>query len=416
MKNFVSPMRNLAAAFLPAAVCLAGSARPASAQQPSWLGSAVIYCVNPQIFSTNGLPGITAQLSRLQSLGVNTLWLMPFSPVGQACTVDGISHNTVNSPYCMSNLEGIASNMGTSGDLTNLVNTAHGMGMRVILDVALNQTSWDNPLVTSNPQYYLHSDGNPSNVASIEDGWGMDTDIAQFNLTTNAYGAQTYVTNVCKYWLSTYNFDGFRFDTADYQSGANRSLPQSFMQSLQTTLKAINPNILMLGEEENVQLALAPYGLDYGWYMYDYGIVSAFTSTNNASTLQYQWEYPYTINNTSPAGMLHMNLQDDWDKPNRDIGALGGYPQALAAAVWDFTISGVPLVYNGMEAANTNGGDNSHTQIVWNGPNAAEFTTFYTQLLALRNGSGGALQQGATTWITNSSAAVSAYDRTGGRQ
>ncbi len=411
-KKFVS-LWNLILA-LPLVMISVGVTTPAQAQQPAWAGSAVIYCVNPEIFSANGLAGVTSQLTRLQSLGVNTVWLMPFSPRGQPCTVDGISHPSVNSPYCMSNMEGIASNMGTSADLTNLVSTAHGLSMKVILDVALNQTSWDNPLVTSHPQYYLHGDGNPNNVASIEDGWGVYTDIAQFNLTTDAYGAQTYVSNVCKYWLSTYNFDGFRVDTADDPSGTTRSLPQSLMQNLVASLNAINPNILVLGEEENVQLALAPYGLDYGWYMYDYGIVAAFTQANNASTLQYQWQYPYTISNTAPAGMLHMNLQDDWDKPNRDIAALGGYPQALAAAVFDFTISGVPLLYNGMEAANTNGGVNSHTQINWTGTNSSQFTTFYTQLLALRNGSGGALQQGTTTWVSNSSAAVSAYDRTGG--
>lgn len=411
VKKSISHWKIFAAALPLALTCLT---TPAKAQQPAWTGSAVIYCVNPEIFSASGLAGVTSQLTRLQNLGINTVWLMPFSPRGQQCTVAGISHPSYNSPYCMNNLEGIASNMGTSADLTNLVNTAHGLGMKVILDVALNQTSWDNPLVTSHPQYYLHSDGNPNNVASIEDGWGRDADIAQFDLTSDTYGAQTYVTNVCKYWLSTYNLDGFRADTADFQSGPTRSLPQPLMQNLVASLKAINPNILMLGEEENPQIALAPYGLDYGWNMYSYGIVAGFTQTNNASTLQYQWQYPYTINNTSPAGMLHMNLQDDWDEPNRDIAVLGGYPQALAAAVFDFTISGVPLLYNGMEAANTNGGQNSHTQINWSGPNASQFTTFYTQLLALRSGSGGALQQGTTTWVSPSSAAVSAYDRTGG--
>jgi len=389
---------------------------PAQAQSPSWLSSSVIYCADPEIFSSTGLSGINGQLNRIHNLGCNVIWLMPFYPRGVACTVDGISHSSFNSPYCIHDMEGIDVYAGTGANLTTLVNTAHGLGMKVILDMAINATSWDNPLVTSHPQYYKHSDGNVNNVASIEDGWGTDTDVAQFNLTTDTYGAQTYVTNVCKYWLQTYNVDGFRFDSADNPAGAGRSLPQSLMNSMHSALTAIKPSIMMLGEEENVSLALSPYDLDYGWDMYYYGIGYAFKQSNYASTLQYQWQYPYTINYTSPAGMLHMNIQDDWDVSNRDNIVLGGYAEAMAAAVWDFTISGVPLMYNGMEVANNNGGQNSHTPINWSGSNASKFTTFYGQLLALRNGSGGALQQGTTSFISNSSPAVIAYLRTGGGQ
>ena len=395
------------------------SLRSARAQSPSWLSSAVIYCVNPEIFSTGGLSGVTSQLTRIHNLGCNVVWLMPIYPRGQACTIDGISHPTYNSPYDINNLEAIDPNVGTSAQFTTLISTAHGLGMKVILDMPLNCTSWDNPLVTSTPQYYWHSDGNATNVASIEAGWQAygqnppDNDVAELNLTTNTYGAQTYVISVVQYWLANYALDGFRFDAADDPDGANNSLPQSLMESLNST---VNPsgNLLMLGEEQYEPLALAPYDLDYGWNMYYYGIGSAFTTANDASTLQYQWTYPYTTSYTKPAAMLEMNIQDDWDMVNRDNIVLGGYAQAMAAAVWDFTITGVPLMYNGMEVANTNGGDNSHTQIDWTGTDSAAFTTFYTQLLALRNGSGGALQQGTMTFETCSSSAVTAYDRTGG--
>ena len=410
-------LRRLTAATAAAAAALAmlfTASLPVQAQSPSWLSSSVIYCADSEIFSTSGLAGITAQLTRIHNLGCNVLWLMPIFPRGQAVTVDGISHPSFNSPYCINNMEGLDPYAGTSAQLTTLVTTAHGLGMKVILDMAINCTSWDNPLVTSHPQYYLHSDGNPNNVASIEDGWGTDTDVAQFNLTTNEYGAQTYVTSVVTYWLSTYKFDGFRFDSADNPFGTGRSLSQSLSESIESACKSINSNIMWLGEEEDSSLALAPYDLDYGWDMYYYGIISAFKTSNDASTLEYQWDYPYTIDYSSPAGMLHMNIQDDWDVSNRDNIVLGGYAQAMAAAAWNFTISGVPLMYNGMEVANNNGGENSHTPIDWTGSDASTFTTFYTQLLSLRNNSGGALQQGSTSFISNSSSAVICYERTSG--
>ena len=345
---------------------------------------------------------------------------MPIYPRGQACTVAGIQHPSYNSPYCINNLEAVDSNIGGSGQLNTLVSTAHGLGMKVILVMPINCTSWDYPLVTAHPEYYLHSDGNLTNVASIEAGWQPyqnppDNDIAQFDLSTNNHGAQTYVTSVCQWWLSNFALDGFRFDAADDPYGSTPTLPQSLMQSINSTVNS-SGNLLMLGEEQYEPFANAPFTLDYGWNMYYYGIISAFTTANDASTLNYQWTNPYTTSFTKPAAMLEMNVQDDWDVTNRDNIVLGGYPQAIAAAVWNSTITGVPLIYNGMEVANNNGGCNSHTQINWSGSNASTFTTFYTQLLALRNGSGGALQQGTMTFETCSSSAVNAYDRTGGGQ
>jgi len=386
--------------------------RPAQAQHPSWINSAVIYCVNPEIFSTSGFAGVTAQLSRLQTLGVNVIWIQPCYPRG---VTGPAGHTPFNSPYCIKDFTTVNANFGTEADLTTLVNTAHSKGMKVILDAVINHTSYDNALCTQHPEWYLHTDGNLTNVNSIQCvNYGTSspmTDIAQLNYTNTSL--QSYITSMLQSWITRFGIDGFRFDMADNPFGSSRLIPQSYWNSLRTALEGSKSDILMLGEEEDSQLATSPFELDYGWNMLYYGIRSAFTTANNASTLSYQWQYPYTSGYTSPAGMMRMNIQDDWDL-DRDIVTLGGYPQAMAAAVFNFTIDGVPLVYNGMETANNSGGVNPHSQVNWSGTNSAAFTTFYTQMIALRNNSGGALQQGTLTWLTNSSAAVATYDRTGG--
>jgi len=383
------------------------------AQTPSWLGSSVIYCVDPEIFSTSGISGVTAQLSRLHSLGVNTLWLMPIYPRGVACTVDGISHPSFNSPYDINNFEGVDPNEGTSAQLTTLISTAHGLGMKVILDVALSATSWDNPLITSTPQYYLHSDGNVNNVASIEEGFGSDADIAGFDLSQNNYGAQTYVTNVMDFWETNYGFDGFRFDSADDPSGTSRTLPQSLAESIATSLQAINPNLLLLGEEfDNESLALAPYGLDYDVFNLQGAVEQACTSGNSAAALQTSWQNSI---NGWPAGMEHMAVMQDWDL-NEDLSLYGGTSQTMDAAVFNFTIGRyVPEIFNGEEVANTSSGDNTHNQIIWNGSNATAFTNFYTALIALHVNNAAMQTAGTMTWETNSNTSdVSTYDRASG--
>jgi glycosidase len=385
-------------------VFLAGANAPATAQQPSWINSAVIYCVYPEIFSSSGFQGVTAQLSRLQKLGVNVLWLMPVTPVGQPFN----GHPAFDSPYAVHDYYAVNSGYGTSADLTNLVNTAHSLGMKVILDEVLNHTSWDNPLTTEHPEYYRHSDGNPYNPGSEEVAFNFN-DVVQLDYGDQSLGLWTYMDSMLNYWITTYNVDGFRFDTVDNPPGSSRNIPQAFWQQLSASLRANKADILMLGEEEDSALALAPFPLDYGWNLQS-ALVQATTSGNSAAGLQNTWQNQVT---GWPAGMLHMSLTQDWDL-GQDLQIYGGVPGTRDAAVFNYTLNGIPLLFNGEEVGNDASGNNTHTAIDWTSPNAAAFTSFYTQLIALRNANP-ALQQGTLTWETNSAPAqVVSYGRTSG--
>ncbi len=388
--------------------CIAGGANQAKAAPPAWPTNEIIYCVFPEIFSTNGLSGVTAQLGRLHNLGVNVIWLMPFQPRGQAGTYAGQSRPTVNSPYDINNLEGIAPNMGTSSDLTTLIADAHAFGMKVILDVAINQTSWDNPLVENKTQYFLHTDGNVNNVNSTQVGFFYDYDIAGINLTTDQYGAQDYMTNVCKYWLVSYKFDGFRVDSADNPGNSSRTLYQPYAKSLYSTLAAINPNVLLLGEEDDIDLAYAPYGLDYGWATQS--ALQGVTNGNPATNLQNTY-LGQTIG--WPSYNMHMAITQDWDM-GEDLQMYGGTAQTLDAAAYNYTIPGTPLMFNGEEVGNDDSGLNTHNQIDWNSPNASAFQSFYKSLIALRAGND-ALSRGSMAFVANSApSSVVCYDRISG--
>ena len=82
-----------------------------------------------------------------------------------------------------------------------------------------------------------------------------------------------------------------------------------------------------------------------------------------------------------------------------------------ALAVIDFTIDGVPMLWNGEEVGNDRGGVDTHKPIAWNGPDAREFSAFYKSLIALRNANT-ALQQGTLTWVhSDDDADIVVYDR-----
>jgi len=396
----------MAAAALLTLTTLFGMTRPAAAASPAvplWPADSVIYTIYPSIFSPQGnLAGVTAQLERLKNLGATVVWLMPITPIGQA--VNG--HPSVNSPYAVHDYYAVNPAYGSASDLKTLVSTAHNMGLKVILDEVLNHTAWDNALITQHPEYFVHSDSNPNNPASIKQAFDF-ADVAQLNYANP--GLRTYMIQMLQSWITRYGVDGFRFDTADDPDGPGRMIPADFWQELGVGLRQTKPDVLLLGEEETPDLALKPFALDYGWQMLS--TLKDVFNGGDASHVRDTWVHQ---TNDFPSGMKHMSIQDDWDTP-RDVNVFGGPAGAQAAAVFNFTQTGIPLVYNGMEIGNAAEGNNPHAAIKWAAGNP-KFPVFYHQIIALRR-STPALRQGTMTWLANSvPSQVLTYTRTGGGQ
>ena len=69
----------------------------------------LLYEVNPRAHSAAGtIAGITADLDRIKSLNVNTIWLMPVFKMGQL--------KSVGSPYCVADYRAIDPEFGTLDD------------------------------------------------------------------------------------------------------------------------------------------------------------------------------------------------------------------------------------------------------------------------------------------------------------
>ena len=228
-------------------------------------------------------------------------------------------------------------------------------------------------------------------------------DVAQLNYENRALWR--YMTDTLGYWVKTYQIDGFRFDSADNPYGANRKIPFAFWQYAALQLKPVKPDLLMLGECEDPELAHKPFAIDYGWWLRD--AIKPAMNGSDAAQVVGVWKHQHEA---FPPGMLHLSLQDDWDV-NRDVVEFGSAQGALATAFFYQTTDGVPLIYNGMEIGNAATGVNPHAPIDWRGANPV-FDAFYPQMLGLRHDNT-ALQQGATNWLTNSAPAhVLTYTRT----
>src|SRR5690606_24502082 len=80
------------------------------------------------------LPGITSRLPYLAELGVDALWITPLYPSPQP------DHGYDVADYC-----GVDPLFGDLGDVDRLLAGAHEEGLRVIVDLVPNHTSWKHP-------------------------------------------------------------------------------------------------------------------------------------------------------------------------------------------------------------------------------------------------------------------------------
>jgi glycosidase len=78
------------------------------------------------------IPGIESKLGYLKRLGVSAVWL---SPIFKQVTVDNTYHG-----YGIQHFLDVDSHFGTREDLQRFVQTAHALGIRVILDIILNHS------------------------------------------------------------------------------------------------------------------------------------------------------------------------------------------------------------------------------------------------------------------------------------
>ncbi|MBN2613601.1 MAG: alpha amylase C-terminal domain-containing protein [Bacteroidales bacterium] len=134
-------------------------------------------------------------LPRISGLGYNTIQLMAVQ-----------EHPYYGSfGYHVSNFFAVSSRFGTPEDLKNLVDTAHGMGLKVIMDL-VHSHSVKNELeglgrFDGTPDLYFHPGNRREHIAwdSLCFDYGKN-EVLHFLLSN------------CKFWLDEYRFDGFRFD------------------------------------------------------------------------------------------------------------------------------------------------------------------------------------------------------------
>jgi len=345
-----------------------------------WVRDGIIYEIYPRAFSAQGnFNGVTAQLDRLRDLGVSIIWLMPIHPIGQEK-----KKGSIGSPYAVRDYYGVNPDYGTPADLRRLIAEAHRRGMKVVIDIVANHTSWDSVLM-KHPEYYKKDA--KGNITYPYDWF----DIAALDYQNQ--DLRKYMTDMLVHWLREFDLDGFRCDVAG-------EVPTDFWENARTELEKIKPDMFMLAEAHKADLLVRAFDLDYSWPFHS-ALTDVLQGRAGATDLRLAWEAEVK---DGPRGALHMRFSDNHDE--RRAIARFGEPAALAASALVLTLDGVPMLYNGMEVGDTteSGAPALFEKLPVFWPIAErrpEFSRFYRQMIALRQASA-ALRRGSLEWLHSS--------------
>ena len=292
-----------------------------------WWRGAVIYQIYPRSFQdSNGdgigdLAGIVQRLPHIASLGATAIWISPFftSPmldfgydVADYCNVDPI--------------------FGSLADFDAVVERAHALGLKVMIDLVLSHSSDQHPWFresrtnrdNARADWYVWAEAKPdgtppNNWLSIFGGpaWSWDARRCQYylhnflasqpDLNFHCEAVQDALLDVERFWLNR-GVDGFRLDTinfyfADKRLRDNPALPPAMRND--TIAPKVNPynhqsHIHSKNQPENLaflrrfRAVMEPYGAaavgEVGDAQHALEIMAEYTSGGDKVQMCYPFE------------------------------------------------------------------------------------------------------------------------------
>jgi 1,4-alpha-glucan branching enzyme len=233
-------------------------------------------------------------LDYLDKLGINAIELMP----------PGEFENNESWGYNPSFHMALDKYYGTPEKFKEFVDSCHGRGIAVIVDMVFNHAFGQNPMVN---MYWDAANSRPAannpwfNAICPHEPycWGYD-----FDHTRQA--TKDYIDRVNTYWLDEYNIDGFRFDyTKGFINNGNGFSTDriNILKRMADTIWSVKPNTYVILEhwcDNAEEKQLAEYGMMlWGNLTHTYNDATmGYTSTSNISNGIYTertWTVPHLV-------------------------------------------------------------------------------------------------------------------------
>ena len=369
------------------------AARPASFRFDRWAQG------GGERWQGGTLRGIASKLDYVKGLGATCLWIGPvFKQRGHLDTYHG---------YAIQDFLDVDPHFGTRRDLVELVDAAHALGLRVILDVVFNHSghNWnyeagENPPYRPWPGFYpkgpwldalgrptahigsdadgvfpteLQADGHYTRAGKGSLGAGGTADPNAEHKRTDFDGsfrdfnhddprALTDVARCFKYWIALTDCDGFRLDTLKHVSEEQgRNFCGSIKEFAQGLGKA---NFFLVGEvagsDDDAQRYRDVLGenldatLDIGpSRRVLHAVAKGLAAPADYFDLVSAWDPVFGSHRE--AGGMHVSVLDDHDhvsghKVRFSSDAASDHQVVAAVAIQLFAL-GIPCIYYGTEQA-----------------------------------------------------------------
>ncbi|MCF2218149.1 alpha-glucosidase C-terminal domain-containing protein [Chryseobacterium sp. PS-8] len=348
-----------------------------------WKHTTNIYEVNVRQYTKEGtFRAFEKEMPRLKSMGVKTLWFMPITPIAQQN-----KKGSLGSPYAASDYTSINPEFGTLNDFKHMVNEAHRLGFKVIIDWVANHTGWDHIWTKTHPEFYLKDPDGKFHIAS-----GMD-DIIELDYKNPEM--RLAMIDAMKYWVKETNIDGFRCDLASW-------VEVDFWQQARPEVEKIKP-LFWLGEFD--ELESPEYGkvfdASYSW-KWMHKSADYYKKNEPLSELTDLLRKYSAIGDSSMRAWFTTNHDENsWNGTEYEKYGVITKPMAVFSATWN----GVPLLYSGQELPNMKRLEFFEKDVIkWS--NVYQNADFYKTLLNLKS-SNPALRGGdsnVTTYLLNTTA------------
>lgn len=339
---------------------------------PQWACNKVVYQVFPARFASSlsvddkkwykapikadtdlkgDLKGLISRLDYIHDLGVDILYLTPIFHSKSRHKYDTIDYYTIDPSF------------GTSEDLICLVDTAHELGMKVILDGVFNHTApeffafrdleenWE--ATPYRDWYYCKGRPKRPKIFGVKPNYKCFSyfgGMPKLNLENKETG--DYFIDVALHWLRTAHVDGWRLDVADEVS-------HRYWYRFRTAVKKEFPDALIVGEVWH-------YAADFlqgdNWdsvmnYHFRNAVMD-FVAKETLTASEFLAEMGFLRGNLNNVCYpLMWNLIDTHDTPRALYECNENKEKLQLLAAFQLLLPGMPFIYYGDEVGMTGGAD-----------------------------------------------------------
>lgn len=367
---------------------------------PKWMQNKVFYQIFPSRFATTeqvdeelwykapighrdnlkgNLRGIIEHLDYLKKLGVDVIYMTPIFYSDSSHKYDTIDYYRIDPSF------------GTTEDLKELVDKAHKMEMRVILDGVFNHTSpkffafADIMEKKENSKYldWYYVEGFP-----LEMEWGKRPNFKTFSyfggmpkLNLSNKEVQDYVIDVATYWIKECKIDGWRLDVGD-------EISHNFWKRFRREVKAVNPEAMIIGEVWHyAQDFLEGDEWDSVMNYPFYDAIKALVGTQQITISEYCGRIGFLKGNYhKDVFPVLLNMIGSHDT-ERFLHSCGGDRRKLKlAAALQMLMAGMPMIYYGDEVAMEGGADpDCRRGMLWDTEKQdSDMYVWYQKLISIR--------------------------------